>query len=118
MSTYISESLQTRIKNTDLYRCCYCLNSETNSGIHMTYDHIYASSKGGGAIFENVCLACRSCNEFKSNLTEVRDPLTREVVFLFNPRTQRWTDHFVWSFDSTKVGGLTAIGRATVATYE
>jgi len=80
----------------------------------MTYDHIHPRSKGGDTTFENVCLACRSCNEFKSDSTEVKDPLTGEIVSLFNPRTQKWTSHFAWSFDSTKVEGLTAIGRATV----
>ena len=92
-----------------------CLTSEANSGISMTYDHINPRSKGGDTAFENVCLACRSCNEFKSDLTKVKDPLTGETVSLFNPRTQKWTEHFSWSLDSAKVEGLTAIGRATVA---
>jgi hypothetical protein len=33
---------------------------------------------------------------------------------LFNPRLQRWTPHFTWSEDGTKVIGRTACGRATV----
>lgn len=115
MSTYISESLRTQIEDTDRQRCCYCLTSEANSGIPMTYDHIHPRSKGGDTTFENVCLACRSCNEFKSNLTEVKDPLTGEIVSLFNPRTQKWTNHFTWILDSAKIEGLTVIGRATVA---
>lgn len=81
----------------------------------MSHDHILPRSKGGATSFENVCLACRSCNEFKSDLTEAHDPLTGKVVPLFNPRTQSWIDHFTWSFDSTKVEGLTAIGRAMIA---
>jgi hypothetical protein len=40
MSTYIPESLRTRISETDRQRCCYCLTSEVNSGIPMTHDHI------------------------------------------------------------------------------
>jgi hypothetical protein len=45
---------------------------------------------------------------------KVEDPLTGEIVSLFNPRTQRWSEHFAWSVDATKVEGVTAIGRATI----
>ncbi len=79
----------------------------------MAFDHIHPRSKGGETSFENVCLACRSCNEFKSDITEAQDPLTGKIVSLFNPRTQKWDDHFCWSADSTRVEGKTAIGRVT-----
>lgn len=82
----------------------------------MTFDHIQPRSKGGATSFENLCLACRTCNEYKSDSTEAKDPLTGEIVLLFNPRTQQWREHFNWSLDATKVEGLTAIGRATVTT--
>jgi HNH endonuclease len=78
MSTYIPESLRTRISETDRQRCCYCLTSEVNSGIPMTHDHINPRSKGGETTFENLCLSCRSCNEFKADLTEAIDPITSE----------------------------------------
>jgi hypothetical protein len=42
------------------------------------------------------------------------DPLTGEKVPLFNPRTQRWDDHFAWSADAIRVEGMTPVGRATV----
>lgn len=114
MSTYISDSLRNRIEEADRRRCCYCLTSEANSGIPMTLDHLQPVSKGGETTFENLCLACRSCNEFKSDSAEATDPLTGEIVPLFNPRTQRWLDHFRWSPDGTRVEGLTALGRATI----
>ncbi|MBC6480885.1 MAG: HNH endonuclease [Hormoscilla sp. GM7CHS1pb] len=114
MSTYISESLRTRIADADRRRCCYCLTTEANSGIFMTHDHIQPRSKGGETTFENVCLACRTCNECKTDSTEAIDPLTGETVPLFNPRLQRWSDYFAWSPDGTRVEGLNAIGRATV----
>lgn len=114
MSTYIPETLKNKILDSDRRRCCYCLTTEANSGIPMTYDHIQPLSKGGKTNFENLCLACRSCNEFKSDSIEAVDPLTGETVPIFNPRTQTWSNHFTWSEDSTKVEGLTAIGRATI----
>ncbi|UIE40534.1 HNH endonuclease [Leptodesmis sichuanensis] len=36
-----------------------------NNGIPLSFDHILPRSHGGTTTFENVCLACRSCNEFK-----------------------------------------------------
>ena len=115
MSTYIPENLRIRITEADSRRCCYCLTSEANSGIPMTYDHIQPVSKGGLTSFENLCLACRCCNEFKGILTEAIDPLIGEMMPLFNPRQQKWSDHFAWSLDSIRLEGLTAIGRATIS---
>ncbi|EKF01464.1 putative McrA/HNH [Tolypothrix sp. PCC 7601] len=80
----------------------------------MTHDHIHPRSRGGETTFENLCLACRSCNEFKADLTEAIDPVTGEITPLFNPRIQIWSDHFNWSSDATRVEGLTNIGRATI----
>jgi hypothetical protein len=74
-----------------------------------------AALKRRSTTFENLCLACRTCNEYKSDTTLAKDPLTGETVPLFNPRTQKWTDHFTWSLDSTRVEGLTATGRAAIA---
>ena len=34
----------------------------------------------------------------------------------FNPRKQRWSEHFAWSNDFTLIIGLTLIERATVET--
>ncbi|MEA5511951.1 HNH endonuclease [Crocosphaera sp. UHCC 0190] len=116
MTTYLSEALRKKIETTDKRRCCYCLTSEANSGIPMTIDHILPRSTGGDNSFENVCLACRTCNEYKGKNTTAIDPLTGEKIPLFNPRQQQWKDHFSWSADGTKVEGLTAIGRGTVVT--
>lgn len=114
MSTYIPTSLKSKIEQVDRDRCCYCLTQEANSGISMSFDHIRPQSKGGETTFDNVCLACRSCNEFKSDLIEAEDPLTQSTVLLFHPRQQQWSDHFTWSEDGTKVEGLTDVGRASV----
>ena len=63
---------------------------------------------------ENLCLACRTCNEYKSDTTEAIDPLTGELLALFNPRQQSWKEHFQWNNDASAIEGLTAIGRATI----
>lgn len=114
MPAYIPVDLRSEIEQGDRGRCCYCLTQEINSGIALSFDHILPQSRGGTTSFENVCLACRSCNEFKSDQTEAVDPLTGETVPLFQPRQQVWDEHFAWSADGTRVEGTTAFGRATV----
>jgi hypothetical protein len=113
-SSYISVELRSQVRENDRNRCCYCITTETNSGIRMTFDHIFPRAKGGETTFKNLCLACRSCNEFKSNITEVTDAITGETVELFNPRCQGWQSHFEWIADGTEILGKTEIGRVTV----
>jgi HNH endonuclease len=116
MSAYISASLREQVRQTDRAQCCYCQTQEANSGIPLSFDHILPRSKGGETTFDNLCLACRACNEFKSNSTEGINLLTGVKVDLFNPRSQKWADHFEWSDDGTKVEGKTSTGGATVVT--
>jgi hypothetical protein len=111
---WVSERLREQVNQADHNRCAYCQTSEANCGIPLTIDHIQPISRGGETSFENLCLACRPCNEFKATLTEAEDPLTGETVRLFNPRSQTWSEHFRWSADGTRVEGLTGVGRATV----
>jgi hypothetical protein len=42
--------------------------------------------------------------------------MTGRMVGLFNPRLQRWDDHFAWTPDGLRIRGKTAAGRATVRT--
>jgi hypothetical protein len=81
----------------------------------LEIEHIYPLSKGGTNEEDNLWLACRSCNLFKSNQTHSIDPLTGRRVPIFNPRRQRWRRHFTWSIDGILIIGRTACGRATVA---
>jgi 5-methylcytosine-specific restriction endonuclease McrA len=51
----------------------------------LTYDHITPASRGGLTTFDNICLACRTCNEFKTNTIRAVGPLTQESAPLFHP---------------------------------
>jgi hypothetical protein len=77
-------------------------------------DHIQPVSKGGADDLENLCLCCITCNRHKNAAQTGRDPETKNVESLFNPRTQKWKDHFVWSEDGIRLIGLTPTGRATI----
>lgn len=95
-------------------RCAYCHTLTAITGARLVVDHIVPDAAGGRTEFDNLCLACHSCNEFKGACTLALDPLTDEEVRIFHPRKDRWTEHFRWSPDGTELVGITAIGRATL----
>jgi hypothetical protein len=79
-------------------------------------DHIVPAASGGKTKFENLALACPRCNARKWTRVEVLDAVTNEMITLFNPRKQIWTDHFRWSdTDPTVLEPVTPTGRVTVA---
>jgi hypothetical protein len=80
----------------------------------LEIEHIIPLAKGGTNDILNLWLACPICNGHKSDKVAAVDPETGDPVPLFNPRTQRWFDHFRWSEDGLHIIGLTPTGRATV----
>jgi hypothetical protein len=50
--------------------------------------------------------------EEDTGLVELAIASEDEVVYIFNPRQQRWNTHFIWN--AGEAIGLRAIGRATV----
>ncbi len=85
-------------------------------GATFHHEHIVPISAGGSDELENLAWACPSCNLKKSNRLKAVDPETKTELPLFNPRTDRWEDHFAWSGHT--VVGLTPTGRALVAAFD
>ena len=54
-------------------------------------------------------LACPGCNLHKASRITAIDPATGELVQLFHPLLQRWSEHF--RFNRYQIEGLTAVGR-------
>ena len=95
-------------------RCEYCHADERWQFIRFTIDHVVPQSAGGSDDADNLALACRNCNERRGNRLEGRDPETQTFVLLFNPRRERWSEHFVWDRACLRILGRTPSGRATV----
>ena len=112
--SYLSTDLRVRLLEADNRHCAYCYTTEVNTGQPMTVDHVEPQTQGGETTFENLCFACRRCNEFKGSAASAQDPLTGETVALFHPRRQTWVDHFRWDESGALLIGLTAVGRATI----
>jgi hypothetical protein len=112
--TNIPHDVRARVRQRASERCEYCLSQQEYVMGRLQIDHIQPIAKGGADSEDNLCLACELCNQYKWTQTEARDPNTGEIFPLFNPRQQKWADHFVWSEDGTEIEGQTACGRATV----
>ena len=77
-------------------------------------DHIIARKHGGSSLRSNLAYACFHCNTHKGPNIASFDPSTGCLTPLYHPRTDRWTQHFVWQ--GAFIYGLTPAGRATVQT--
>lgn len=96
------------------FECEYCRGPQELQSADLEVDHIWPKGKGGKATADNLCAACRKCNEYKHLQTEATDSKTGKRLPLYNPRNQRWNEHFKFSRDYTIILGKTAVGRATV----
>ena len=93
-------------------RCEYCLIHQNYSPYAHEIDHFIARKHGGTNEPENLALACLPCNRRKgSDLTAI-DPVSQQIVPLFNPRKQNWAEHF--ALEGAYIVGKTETGRATV----
>lgn len=110
----VSDELRARVRAQAGDRCGYCQSAQRYVFAPLEIDHIIPTARGGTDEEDNLWLSCRMCNGYKGDRTQGRDPLTGQDVPLFNPRRQRWTEHFAWDTDGVLVIGLTPCGRATV----
>ncbi len=97
------------------YRGGYCRSSQRIMGVRLILDHLTPRAQGGTDDEENLWPSCQPCNGFKQARTEARDPASGSMAPLFNPRYQRWGEHFAWVEGGRRIEGRTASGRATVA---
>jgi hypothetical protein len=93
--------------------CCeYCLLPQDGCSLTHHIEHVVPRQHGGTDEPGNLALACHRCNFRKGpNLTGI-DPITGEIVPLFDPRRDRWLDHF--RFRGPVIEGVTAVGRTTI----
>jgi hypothetical protein len=104
-----------RVRQRAGFRCEYCHCDERWQFVKFTIDHVVPRSQGGGDEAANLALACRNCNERRGNRCVASDPDTGKAVPVFNPRCDRWPEHFAWNNDRVRLMGMTSTGRATVA---
>lgn len=110
----VPDESRARVRADSGDRCGYCLARQQYVLGQLEIEHIVPRALGGTNDEDNLWLACSMCNTFKGVRTHGIDPATSEAVLLFNPRRQRWTEHFAWTDRGLVIAGLSACGRATV----
>ncbi len=110
--TYIPVAMRRLVVARAEAQCEYCLLPEDVAFVAHEVDHVIATKHGGQTRLDNLANACWRCNRHKGSDLGSFDPLTGEFCFLYNPRTQVWTEHF--ALQHIEIMGLTPEGRTTV----
>lgn len=94
-------------------RCEYC-GFPQDAAPYFTFhvEHIRARQHQGGDDPSNLALACPDCNAKKGPNLAAISPDSGRMVELFNPRRDRWEEHFTRV--AGEIIGITETGRATV----
>ncbi|MEA2735359.1 MAG: hypothetical protein QOE14_1810 [Humisphaera sp.] len=109
MTKFVRELVRRRAGD----RCEYCrIPQYAIPDIALHIEHIVAIQHRGTDEAENLGLACDRCNRHKGPNLSAIDPITNAVVRLFDPRRDRWHEHFGQT--NYEIVGLTPTGRAAV----
>lgn len=109
----IGAAVRRQVRSRASNRCEYCQLSQAEAGAAVFHvEHVIPKQHGGPDALGNLALSCFHCNLHKGpNLAGIY-PDTGRPALLFNPRTQRWQDHF--EARGEWIVGKTPTGRATV----
>jgi hypothetical protein len=109
--SYISASLRRLVTQRATEQCEYCRFPQTASLFAFEMEHIIAEKHDGMTEAENLALSCPCCNRFKGTDIGSLDPDTKQLTPFFNPRIQKWSDHF--RLDGGIIVPLIPEGRVT-----
>lgn len=110
--SYVPESLRRLVYERAEGRCEYCLLPVRYAYFPYEVDHIIAEKHGGQTDADNLCLSCFECNRYKGSDLASYDEVSGEIVRLFHPRRDQWSDYF--RHEAEYLAPLTPIGRVTI----
>ena len=111
MANELSDELRSEVARRAAQRCEYCLIHTDDAGFSHQVDHIVSRKHGGPSAFDNLAYACVICNRYKGTDIASRDPRSGEAVRLFDPRRDRWTDHF--RLEGPLITPISGVGSVT-----
>ncbi len=116
MSSYVPSEVRRFVAKRAGSTCEYCLIHEADTFYGCEVDHIVSVKHGGPSDETNLAFACMTCNRNKGSDLGSLTRRTRQLVRFFNPRTDRWMEHFRLS--RHKIQPLTEIGEVTVKIFK
>ncbi|MGB3203467.1 MAG: HNH endonuclease signature motif containing protein [Crinalium sp.] len=113
---YLSPELRNLVAKRADYLCEYCLMLATDRPSGCQVDHIISLKHGGDTTAENLAYACLFCNLNKGSDLGSIIWRTGELVRFFNPRRDRWGEHF--RLEGAMIQPLTDIGEVTARIFQ
>ena len=110
--TKIPRAMRRQVSTRADRLCEYCLISEDDTFLGCHVDHIISIKHGGSTTVDNLAYACVVCNRQKGSDLGSIDWKTRNLVRFFNPRLDRWSEHF--SLQEARIISRTSIGEVTI----
>jgi HNH endonuclease len=111
MPSYIREELRRLVAIRAEYLCEYCLIHEEDTFFGCEVDHIISVKHGGPTEADNLAYACVFCNRQKGSDIGSILLRTSEFIRFFNPRIDRWGEHF--RLEGAMIQPQTGIGEVT-----
>jgi len=115
MPRWISPELGQTIAARANLLCEYCLVAEADTFYGCEVDHIISLKHGGSSEPDNLAYACALCNRSKGSYIGSIST-TGEFSRFFNPRTDRWSEHFL--LGHAFIRPLTTVGEVTAHILE
>ena len=112
MSSWVPDELRRQVAERAEGICEYCLIHERDTHLGCELDHVVSEKHDGRTTSENLAYACFCCNRHKGSDVASIEPESGELVRLFNPRTDLWSEHF--RLQGGRIEWRTPIGEATV----
>ena len=112
MSNRVSPETKQIVSSRANFICEYCLIAEEDAYFRFQFEHIISRKHGGSSELENLAFACVFCNRYKGSDIASLKPGTNQLVRFYNPRTDRWSEHF--QLKGILIEFVTEIGEATV----
>ncbi len=116
MSNEVSDALRLLVAERAYRVCEYCLVHEEDVYHGCEVDHVRSVKHGGLTLEANLALACFHCNRHKGTDLGSVSVRTETLVRFYNPRTDRWKEHFYWN--EARIEPLTDIGEVTARLLE
>jgi hypothetical protein len=116
MPNYMSEELRRLVAIHAEHLCEYCLIHEEDTFFGCKVDHMISVKRGGPTETDNLAFACVFCNRQKGS--DIGSILWRISEFsrFFNPRIDRWEEHF--RLGRVSIPPQTSIGEVTAHILE
>jgi hypothetical protein len=111
MSSYIPAELRRLVRARARGLCEYCLLHEADTYLGNAVDHVISEKHGGQTVEQNLAFSCQPCNRRKGTDVASVVPGTDGVVRFFNPRRDKWRDHF--ALVGFEIVAITPVGEAT-----